>query len=260
MYLALSIAASGLRNQQARIDTIADNVANVNTVAFKNSRLDFKDALYTTGHTPGPARTPAPAGNQQKGHGLMIAGIGRDFRTGNFERTERPLDFALENEGFFSLLDADGEIVYTRSGSFHLSVEDDGTYLVNGEGLYVLDDNGERIMIPFGVNTINVGVDGTMEFRIGDEVVGGARLGVFTFRNLTGLASAGFSNYTHTAAAGERRPAENVVVRQGILEGSNVNMSEEMTRLIRTQRAFQLASRALRTADDMEGIANNMKR
>ena len=260
MYLAKSIAATGLRNQQRRIDTIAHNVANANTVGFKSPRLDFKDALYTLGITPGPPRTPAPEGNQQKGHGLMIAGIARDFRTGNFERTDRMLDFALQNEGFFALSDANGDLVYTRNGSFHLSVEDDGTYLVNGDGLYVLDDNEERIMLPFGTTTVNVRADGVLEFRNGDELVGGATFGLYTFRNLYGLESVGMSNFTQAPSAGERLDARDSVVRQAVLEGSNINLAEEMTRLIRTQRAFQLASRALTTADDMEGIANNMRR
>ena len=260
MYLAKSIAATGLRNQQRRIDTIAHNVANANTVGFKSPRLDFKDALYTLGITPGPPRTPAPEGNQQKGHGLMIAGIARDFRTGNFETTGRMLDFALQNEGFFVLSDGSGDLVYTRNGSFHLSVEDDGTYLVNGDGLYVLDDTGERIMIPFGTTTVNAGVNGVLEFRIGDELVGGATFGLYTFRNLYGLEALGMSNFKQAPSAGERLDAGDAVVRQGVLEGSNINLAEEMTRLIRTQRAFQLASRALTTADDMQGIANNMRR
>ena len=258
MYLAKSIAASGLRNQQLRIDTLANNVANANTVAYKNQRLDFKDSLYTAGITPGPARTPE--GNQQKGHGVILKAVTRDFKPGNLERTERMLDFAIEGEGFFSIANANGETVYTRNGTFHLSVEAAGTFLVNGDGLYVLDNNGARIPIPFGTDTISSDADGNLSFYNNDELVGGATLGLFTFRNLKGLGQAGNSNYEQTPAAGERLPATKAVVRQGIVEQSNLNLGTEMTRLIRTQRAFQLASRALTTADEMEGIANNMRR
>ena len=258
MYEALSIAATGLRNQQNRIDSIAGNVANANTVAYKSSRLDFKDALYTTGIVPGPPRSPDE--NQQKGHGLMIAGIGKDWRNGNFETTERSLDFAIEGEGFFALMDSNGGTVYTRGGNFYLSTEAGGTYLVNGNGLYVLNQNGGRIMVPFGVTSIEADTDGTIRFVRNSEEISRATLGIYTFRNLTGLATAGEGNYTQTPAAGARLPAGNAIIRQGILEQSNVNLAEEMTRLIRTQRAFQLASRALTTADDMEGIANNMRR
>ena len=259
MYEAKSIAATALRNQQSRIDTIANNVANVNTVAYKAARLDFKDALYTAGLNPSWPRSPEE--NQQKGHGLMIAHIGKEYaRPGNMERTEQPLDFAIEGEGFFALQGMAGEILYTRNGAFNLSVEADGTYLVNGEGLYVLDINGARIPVPFGTDSIEADVDGTIRFLRGSEELGRSIFGIYTFRNLYGLETSGNGNYAATPAAGERFFAPNAIVRQGILEASNVSLAEEMTRLIRTQRAFQLASRALTTADEMEGIANNMKR
>jgi len=259
MYLAMSIAASGLRNQQTRIDTIANSVANANTVAYKNARLDFKDSLYTTGITPGHPRTPE--GNQQKGHGLMITAITRDYKPGIIQRTERELDFAIEQEGFFSFLNPNGGIVYGRNGAFNISVEAGGTFLVNGEGLYVLDVNENRIAIPFGTATVASDVDGTLRFLdLNNNQLGGAEFGIYTFRNLHGLEASGSSTFSATEASGERRFAEKAVLRQGVLEGSNVSLGDEMTRLIRTQRAFQLSSRALTTADEMQGIANNMKR
>jgi flagellar basal-body rod protein FlgG len=255
MFEAMMIAASGLHNQQRRLDTIANNVSNVETIGFKSVRLDFKDALYTAGIVPGPPRSPD--GNQQKGHGVMVAGTAKDFRTGGLQRTDRPLDLAIEGEGFFSLRDQNGEILYTRTGAFYMSAEEDGAYLVNSNGLYVLDAAGERIMLPADAVTIEIDTYGVMTFG---EGIPSVTLGVFTFRNLTGLVSLGEGNYAESEASGERLPAGDAVVRQGALEGSNVNMSEEMTRMIRTQRAFQLASRALTTADEMEAIANNMRR
>jgi len=259
MYLAMSIAASGLRNQQTRMDTIANNLANTNTIGYKNSRLDFKDSLYSVGLNPGANRTTD--GNLQKGHGLMVHAITRDFKPGHFERTERELDFAIENEGFFSFSDATGETVYGRNGVFNLSVEGAGIFLVNGEGLYVLDENENRIMVPFGGTRISSDVDGTLRFLNGNnELLGETVLGIYTFRNIKGLQAAGSSTFRATPASGERLQAEKAVVRQGVLEGSNVRLGDEMTRVVRMQRAFQLASRALSTADDMEGIANNMRR
>jgi flagellar basal-body rod protein FlgG len=256
MFEAKMIAATGLHNQQRRLDTIANNVANINSTAFKGVRLDFKDALYTNGIIPGRARTPE--GNQQKGHGVMVAGTTKDFRVGSIQITDRPLDFAIEGEGFFSVRDMNGNIFYTRNGAFNISAEFDGAYIVNGDGLYVLDDAGERIRLPAYADTIHVETDGTIRFVAGDEE-GFIRLGVFTFRNLTGLHSEGGGLYSETDASGDRF-ASDAVIRQGSIEGSNVNLAEEMTRMIRTQRAFQLASRALTTADEMEGIANNMRR
>jgi len=257
MYEALNIAATGLQNQQRRLDTIANNVANVNSAAYKSARLDFKDALYTAGIVPASPRTPD--GNQQKGHGVMIAGIAKDFSTGIMQATDRSLDIAIEGEGFFEVGDRNGNTYFTRNGAFDISAEADGRYLVNGEGLYVHDSNGNRISIPYGIETISIGTDGTISFTA-DEAETTISLGVYTFRNITGLMSAGNGTYTESVASGVKIPANNTVIRQGVLEGSNVNLAEEMTRLIRTQRAFQLASRALTTADQMEEIANNMKR
>lgn len=256
MYEAMMIAATGLQNQQRRIDTIANNVANANTTAFKASRLDFKDALYTAGIVPALPRTPAPEGNQQKGHGVMLAGIAKDFSTGVFQRTDRDLDLAIEGEGFFAVEGADGDIFYTRNGVFYI---DDDRYLTNAEGFYVLDINDQRIQFPPYTDVINIDTQGRISFT--DSMLQAQHvLGVHTFTNITGLLSVGAGSYTETEASGDRIPAADADVRQGVIEGSNVNIAEEMTRLIRTQRAFQLSSRALTTADEMEAIANNMRR
>ncbi|MDR0491343.1 MAG: flagellar hook-basal body protein [Oscillospiraceae bacterium] len=259
MYEAINIAATGLKHQQRRLDVIANNVANVNSAAFKSDRLDFKDALYTTGIVPNYPRTPAPEGNQQKGHGVMIAGITKDYSTGSFQRTDRELDVAIEGEGFFELEDPNGNIVYSRNGSFELGEGGDGMYLVNGDGWYIHDDNGMRIGIPDDTGSIAFDTDGTITFTVdGEETT--AKLGLFTFRNLTGLMSVGNGNLGETEASGEKMPVDGTMIRQGEIEISNVKLSEEMTRIIRTQRVFQLSSRALTTADEMEAIANNLRR
>jgi flagellar basal-body rod protein FlgG len=257
MFQAMRTAATALRSQQIRLDTIGNNIANLNTTAFKGTRINFRDALYTTGITPGPPRTPD--GNQQRGHGLMIASARTDFNGGNLIRTEAVLDFALEGEGFFQLGDLAGNTFFTRSGHFTISAEADGNYIVNANGLYLLDVNGERIRMDSLTHTINVGTDGEMVF-ISPDGETTANLAIVTFRNLTGLYQLGSSLFQESEASGEMLVPEGTIVRQGMLEGSNVELAQEMTRMIRTQRAFSLASRALTTADEMEGIANNMRR
>ena len=259
MFQAISMAATGLRHQQMRMDSIANNISNANTIAFKNARMDFRTAMYTTGRTPGPTRNPQE--NQQTGHGVMVAGNSRDWRGGSMQRTERQLDFSIENEGFFVIQNPDGSQMFTRDGSFALSAEPGGgLYLTNSQGLYVLGADSQRIGLPAGTTEMEVDTNGNIRFTRGSDVLGTGTIGVVTFRNLKGLESVGNSNFAAGASAGEMLPATNAIVRQGTLEMSNVNLSEEMTRIIRTQRAFQLASRALTTADEMEGIANNMRR
>ena len=268
MFEAVNIAATGIRHQQSRLDTIANNVANINSLAYKSSRLDFKDALYTNEFNTSYPRTPEPVGNQQKGHGVMLAAITKDFRTGSIQSTGRDLDCMIEGEGFFELEDPNGDILYTRNGAFELGEGDEGLFIVSGDGWYIHDEFGDRIEVPYETTSIVIEKDGTIVFSSGDPELeeGGeawevrVKLGIFTFRNITGLESSGNGNYIESAASGTRRPAENFRVWQGDLEISNVNLSEEMTRIIRTQRVFQLASRALTTADDMEGIANNLRR
>jgi len=258
MFEAKSMAATALRQQQTRLEVLSNNVANVNTTAFKNARLDFQSAMYSTGLNPSFPRSPEE--HNQKGHSVLIAGIGRDWRTGNFERTERTLDFAIQGEGFFTLADPTGETVFTRNGSFNISAEADGRFLVNGNGLYVLDPDGNRIEIPDPLSSIDVQDTGEIRFILHDEIVGTAQLNLVTFRNIGGLEQTGNGLFRHVESAGEMLEVDaDTIIRQGVLEASNVNLAEEMTRLIRTQRAFQLASRALTTADEMEGIANNMR-
>ena len=258
MYEAVYIAATGLTNYQRRLDVIASNVANINSAAFKSDRLDFKDALHTARFTPSYPRTPE--GNQQKGHGVMVAGITKDYSTGSFQRTDRELDVAIQGEGFFELEDSNGNLVYSRNGSFEIGVGGNGLFLVSVDGYYILDTDGNRIELPEGTNSIQFFQDGAVTFTVGEDEEISAQLGIYTFRNLTGLMSAGKGNYTESVASGEKRPADAFVLRQGDIEMSNVKLSEEMTRIIRTQRVFQLSSRALRTADEMEGIANNLRR
>ncbi len=256
MYEAVMIAATGLKSQQRRLDVIADNVANINTVGFKGARVDFKDALYTA-RSLGPVGTPE--GNLQKGHGTIVGAANRTYRDGSQLVTNNELDFALEGEGYFELERPDGESIYTRAGNYYITQTDGGLYLVNANGYFLHDTAGNRITIPDGAHSITVNQAGEISYTVGGEPATGQTVGMFTFTNITGLEAVGTSAYRESAASGQKLRAP-AALKQGALEASNVDLSEEMTRMIRAQRAFSLASRALQTADDMEGIANNMRK
>jgi flagellar basal body rod protein FlgG len=230
----------------------------VNTVGFKTARLDFKDALYTAGITPGPAYTPE--GNLQKGHGVMTAAIVVEYSTGALKATDAMLDFSREGDAFFQLRDPAGNLQYTRAGNFYTSEGTTGLELVNAQGYFVTDDNGQRIVVPDGTTDIAVSDSGLLSFRQGETNLGTAQLGMYSFANTSGLTKVGNTNFKTTVASGPAERATQFHVNQYMLENSNVDMATEMTRLLRTQRAFSFASRALTTADDMEGIANNMRR
>ena len=257
MFEAVYMAATGLYNQQRRLDVIGDNIANTNTIGFKTARLDFQDALYTAGIDPGPAYTPA--GNLQKGHGVTMAMISSEFTSGELLTTGDTLDFSIEGDAYFQVVDRLGNLLYTKSGNFYTTDGDTGTTLVNADGYFVQNAAGGNIVYPEGTTAVTVTPDGTIEFWTGDNKIGIDHFGIYEFTNQVGLSKLGGSNYTPTIASGAAQRAGNYRVKQGMLEGSNVDMATEMTRLLRTQRAFSLAARALTTADDMEGIANRMR-
>ena len=252
MMQSIYTAAAGVSQQQTRIDTIADNIANINSTGFKSSRVNFKDALYTT--MKNPVKT-GQTSDLQKGTGVLLASTDKNFNQGNIESTGSNLDFAINGNGFFSLLHSDGETVYTRNGSFSVSAEDDGNYLTSSGGDYVLDSNGMKIKISDGASEFTVAGDGSFTDSNGTTV----KIGVFEFSNTGGLSSIGDSNFSPTAASGEANQAADFSVRQGELEGSNVDLSVEMTQLIQAQRMFSFASQALETADEMEGLAINIR-
>lgn len=247
---AIYTAASGLRSEQTRLDTIGHNVANVNTVGFKSTRLDFKDTLYTIMKNPEGGTEEV---NLRRGTGVMINASNIDFSESSTQTTDNPLDFAIAGEGFFVVENQSGERLYTRAGCFNRSVEQDGDYLVNQLGYYVLDDGGARIRLPNSDISVSRGgalVADNREF---------ANLAVVGFPNEKGLSPAGDTCFTVTEASGDPIDLTEANVRQGVLENSNVDLAQEMTLMIRTQRAFTLASRALRTADDMDGLVNSMR-
>ena len=253
MIQSLATAAAGLSAQQQKIDIIANNISNVNTAAYKSTDARFKDTLYTAMENPD---LEAQEANLQKGTGVALASTDVDFTQGSVISTGNPLDLMINGDGFFELMTASGEVVYSKNGAFTVSSEEDGGYLVNSQGDYVLDADGDKILVPEGASEFIVQSDG----RIIIDGTQTQQLGIYTFENTQGLLSVGDSCFSETAASGEAVAASDCTVTQGALEGSNVNLASELTRLIEAQRVFSLASQALQTADDMEGLANNIRR
>lgn len=252
MIQSLSTAAAGLYAQQQKIDIIANNIANVNTIAFRSADARFEDTYYTVMENPDPEAENA---NLQKGTGVALSSTTIDFSQGGIQTTGNVLDFMIDGDAFFKLETADGTYAYTKDGSFNISAEEDGYYLINSKGYYVLDENDERILIPEDAGEFTVNSDGSIIVD-GDE----SKFGIYTFENNAGLLCEGGNLFSETAVSGAVAAAEEYAVMQGTLEGSNVDLATELTELIQAQRVFSLASKALQTADDMEGLANNIRR
>jgi len=262
---ALWTAATGMKAQQFNIDTISNNLSNVNTTSYKVQRAEFKDLFYANIKRSTVQDEGGRPVNLEVGHGVMPVATKRDFRNGSFIETQNTFDFALDGEGFFAVLLPNEDIRYTRDGSFKLSVEDEEAYLVTSEGYYVLSEDEDFIVIEEGIKDITVDGLGYIYGRDeDDELVELGRLMIANFMNPEGLQSEGQNLYRATDASGEVTILEaeemNTRVVQGYLEASNVQVVDEMVKMITAQRAYEINSKAITTADEMMQMANNLKR
>lgn len=260
-------AATGITAQQRRLDTIANNLANVQTTGFKASRAEFKDALYSVMQRP---VQPQDDLNLEKGHGVIVSGYMKSFTQGMSNLTQDNFDLMItgsgQRVGFFAVRTQSGEVLYTRDGQFRQSVEADGSYLVNSSGAYVLDTAGQRIRIQG--STLSVGPDGSL-YNPDEEVEEGetqqpyARLQIVSFSNQEGLEAASGNYFRVTENSGPARQVDfnntSIKVEQGVYEGSNVDLADQMALMVRCTRALQMASRALTTADQMDSTAINVR-
>jgi flagellar basal-body rod protein FlgG len=196
------------------------------------------------------------AANMARGTGVLPASTDLNFTQGTIADTGNALDFAIKGSGFFCLRDSAGNLRYTRNGSFSISTERDGNFLTADDGAYVLDSNGQKIKTPDDGSAITVASDGSIPAADGKTV----KLGVYEFPNPGGLSKTGDSRFAVTGASGAAAAASGSEIRQAALEGSNVELSDEITDLMQAQRMFSLSCRALNTADEMEGLANNIRR
>lgn len=262
MLRALYTAATGMQAQQINIDTIANNIANVNTTGYKQARAEFQDLLYQNVRPAGTASsssTEYPVG-LQLGLGTRPVATERNHRQGDFRQTGAPLDLVIEGKGFFQVRLPSGETAYTRDGAFHL----------NREGAIVTSDGNPlepQITIPTDAQEVVIGGDGTVSVtqpnQTSAQQVG--TIQIANFHNPSGLSAIGRNLFTETSASGDPatgNPGENGLgtVNQGFLEQSNVSVVEELVNMIIAQRAYEVNSRAVRVADDMLSQINNLVR
>jgi flagellar basal-body rod protein FlgG len=254
-------ASTGMKTQQGNIDVISNNLANVNTTSYKKQRAEFKDLLYSTMKKP---NQESPV-NLQFGHGAMMVATTKEFHNGTPLDTQNPLDVAIDGDGFFVIQLPNGQERYTRDGSFKLSVENGESTLVTSDGYYVLTEDGGNITIPENTTDFTVSQDGSVTVRDdAGEVIDLGRLRFVQFVNNQGLAAEGRNLYAATDASGEAVDVDaqdmSSTIVQGYLESSNVQVVDEMVKMITAQRAYEINSKAIQTGDDMLQIANNLKR
>lgn len=271
MMRALYTAASGMRAGQTNVDTIANNLSNVNTNGFKTTRTEFKSLLYQTLQTKTTTANgeTKPVG-AQVGLGTRVASTTSMYTQGSMNASESATDFALEGDGFFAVRGADGETYYTRNGNFTWAIDAAGrTLLTDVEGCPVMDREGNAIYVPENVSAESMVFQPSGEVGYqtpdGEYVPLNQYFGIYQFNNPSGLEKLSYSRLQPTEASGVpilegENGTVNSKVCQFYLEGSNVQVADEMVNMIIAQRAYEMNSKAIQTADSMLDTANNLKR
>ena len=261
MIRALYTAASGMNAQQANIDNVAHNLANVNTAGFKKSRIEFEDLVYQQIKAPGTPTSQegeAPIG-LEAGLGARAVATARNFSSGNLRSTSTPLDLAIEGQGFFQVTLPGGETGYTRAGAFHLNGQGQ---LVTAEGYQI----EPAITIPANATAVMISKDGIVSVATpGTDPQQVGTIELAQFQNPAGMQARGGNIFTATIASGDPATAtpgsEGLgTIAQGFLEDSNVSVVEEMVNMILGQRAYEANSRVIRAADEMLQQVNGLSR
>ena len=281
MLRSLWTGASGMIAQQTNVDTISNNLANVNTVGYKKETVEFRSLLYqklqteTTDHNGDPKPVIG-----QVGSGVRTGAITSRFTQGNMTATENPFDLAIEGEGFFAVQTPNGETAYTRNGSLVFAIATDGLALTNSEGYPLLDTTGSPVVLPAttDVSKLSIDVDGRLFEEVDEPYTAAdgstkyntvhverAQLGIVQFNNPSGLLKVSGSMYQGTLASGEPRmevedeALKRSSVRSGYLEASNVQTVDEIVNLIVAQRAYEMNSKVITASDQMLQQANNLR-
>ncbi|MEY2334365.1 flagellar basal-body rod protein FlgG [Acidithiobacillus ferrianus] len=253
MMRSLYVAATGLEGEQTKMDVIANNLANVNTTGFKQSRAVFQDLLYQNLRQPGAQSsqtTQYPSG-LQLGTGVRVVSTERLMTQGNLTQTGNALDVGINGQGFFQIMQPNGTIAYSRDGTFQMNNQGQ---LVTSNGYLVQPP----VTIPPNAQSVTIGSDGTVSVVLPGQAqpqqVGTIQLA--NFINPTGLQSIGDNLYLQTGSSGAPQTGQPTLnglgsVQQGYLESSNVNVVSELVNMISTQRAYEINSKAVSTSDSM---------
>lgn len=288
MIRSLFAGVAGMKNHQIRMDVIGNNISNVNTVGFKSQRANFQDMVYQMIKSPSaPTQGTSGAGSvnpSQVGTGVIVAGIGTNMEQGPLQGTGRTLDLAIQGNGFFQVKDASNRTLYTRNGIFFIDkngfLVDSNGNLLTGKGtdnttgsIQFVDSSGYAAV----VGSINIGKDGKitaydtagtqLKFKIGSNtnLVDIAYIALFTFPNPEGLKKVGQNYFEETVASGGAGdPLDNTnmssEIDSGYLEMSNVDLTDEFTNMITTQRGYQASARIITVSDTMLEELINLKR
>jgi flagellar basal-body rod protein FlgG len=260
MNVSLYSAASGMQAQQLNLDTIANNLANVNTAGFKRSKIEFQDMLYQQSRAAGSdggAGNLVPA-STQVGAGARVVATAKVFTQGQLNQTDERLDLAIQGDGFFEIQRPDGTTAFTRDGSFKVNATGQ---VVTNDGLPVL--SGFQA-IPTGATDISIAQTGEVSIRTASGTTNFS-ITMARFANEAGLESAGSNLYLETTGSGSPElgsPGQQGFGRvlQGYLEGSNVSVVDEMVKMIIAQRAYEVNSKAIQASDEMLQQTNNLRR
>jgi flagellar basal-body rod protein FlgG len=241
MLEGLYAAASGMEAQQQQLDSIGNDLANASTTGYKAERVGFRDLLYNQVNIAGTTTT--------LGAGAAAQVIGRDQAQGSIQSTGNPLDLAIEGPGYFTVKRADGTVALTRDGSLQI---DSRGQLTTAEG----DLLDPPITLPRGSSPSEVAIasDGTV--RVGTRTIG--RIALVTVASPDHLLAAGGNLLSASAASGSPRPTAAATIQQGALEGSNVDVGNDMVQMMGAQRSYQLESSAIQTENQMLSIANQL--
>ncbi|WFR57813.1 flagellar basal-body rod protein FlgG [Anaerocolumna sp. AGMB13025] len=269
MMRSLWTAATGMISQQTNVDTISNNLANINTTGYKKESVQFKSLLYQTlqEKSTNADGTEKPVGIQT-GLGVRNSAIVSQFTQGTTQQTGNDYDFAIQGNGFFRVQTADGSIGYTRNGSFGLSMGTNGLMLATSEGYPVLDTTGAPIIFDPDIDAQSIKIDesGNIEYPDENGNTKSVQISLVQFNNPAGLEKTADSILKDTPASGTPRlesedaNLKKSVIKKGYLEGSNVQAVNEMVDLIVAQRAYEMNSKTITAADEMLQQANNLRR